>query len=318
MAPVISPHIPRSWVVYHSLLCVCGVANVSFVETLPLGLRVTSLLYHILTLTLIAPMFLMYCMGVDWHQNMFLVVDWISAGLPLGQMFALGFSSLLTSLFAKTTRSFLRDWEDYKKNKHVDLNIHLPWIYINRQRLCNLIALAVVGVHVGMGCAIVRVIDPVQLGQKAYPYFGNKTIISKTVSSFHVYASFASNVVVIFMVLLYCNVTHGLCWELFKLQENMSSISTSSSLTVSKLVSSRCHYEVLVALTEQCNSIFCWILGSTLFIQMLWVCSTVYTLITAYSSLLIWMGLFTSSAILWMILAPAITLTHVVGITSAR
>ena len=183
MAPVISSHIPRAWVVYHSLLCICGVANVTFVETLPRGLRVTSLLYHVLTLTSIAPIFTMYCAGIDWHQDVFRVIERVSGGIPLAQILALAISSLVSSRFGKGIWKFMRYTDDYKKN--AQMNSQTTWIYLRRQRLCNAIALTVVCVHVCSGCALVRVFDPVLLGQKHSPTYAIKRLCWKSCRPFN-------------------------------------------------------------------------------------------------------------------------------------
>ena len=311
MAPSGFCYIPRPWIVYQSLLCAFGVANISSIETLPLWIRVTSLLYHVLVVTCTAPLFFMYYLGLDWGNDVFSIIERITLGLNLGQTFVFGFSSLINCLCGRKIRIFLRDWENYKAQS--EFNTRLTCVYTKCQRMCYVIVLAALVNHIYLASAILPVIDQGQFAQEAWPFLGNNTTLLKIMGSLHVYTEFMSRVVLLIMILLYSNVIYALASEFVKLRENISNMSASSKLTACALASSRSHYEELAVLVKQCNTFFTWILGSAMIVQMFTICSSLYMIITSLSPLFIWLDMFVAAANLCMLITPVIILTNAVS-----
>ena len=304
-------HVPRPWIVNYILLCVFGVANISSIETLPQGIRVTSFLYQILIFTCTAPLFFMYYLGLNWGDDVFRIIERISVGLKLGQILAFGVSSLVISSCGRKIRSFLRDWEKYKENS--EFNTHSTCAYTKWQHICYIIALIALVDHIYIASSLLPVIDPIQFAQNTLVSFGNDTMVLTIIGSFYLYTGFISHVVLLIMTLLYSNVIYDLSYEFVKLRQHIYNMTTTLNLTAPALTSSRCKYEELVNLVKKCETLFSCIIGSAMSVQMLTMCSALYMIITSYSSLLIWSDMFVAAAILWMLLTPAIILTNAVS-----
>ena len=304
-------HIPRSWILYQSLLCIFGVTNISSIETLPLGIRVTSLLYHTIILTCTAPLFFMYYLGLDWSEDVFRIIERITVGLKLGLIFSFGVSSLINYVCGRKMRTFLQDWENYKEN--AKFNTKSTCVYTKWQRVCFVIVLVALCDHIYIASTILSVIDPGMIAQNTLPFLGNNTMVLQIIGSFYVYTEFVSYAVLLIMTLLYSNVIYTLSFEFVQLREYINNMAATSNLTTRVLASSRCHYEELAGLVKQCSNLFSWIIGSAMFVQMLTICSNLYMIITSYSSLLIWSELIMATSMLWMFLTPAIILTNAVS-----
>ena len=254
----------------------------------------------------------MYYLGLNWREDVFRIIERISVGLKLGLIFFFGVSSLINCFCGRKIGTFLQDWGNYKENAKFNTQSESKskskW-----QRVCFVIVLVAFGDHIYISSTLLSVVDPGMFAQNTLPFLGNNTIVLQMVGSFHIYTEFISQVVLLIMTLLYSNVLFTLSSEFVKLREYINNLAASSNLTTRVLVSSRCHYEELTGLVKQCNTLFSWIIGSAMFVQMLTICSTLYMIITSYSSVLIWSDLFMATTILWLLLTPAVRITNAVS-----
>ena len=102
--------IPCSWKILHILLCFTGVNNVLFITSLPICLRVASLVYHAAWFCLAVPVAVVYIYNIKWETSIESIVQQVSMIIYGSYMVTLGTAHGINTL--KTSRSvkFLAKW----------------------------------------------------------------------------------------------------------------------------------------------------------------------------------------------------------------
>ena len=103
-------HLPFSWRVSHILLCLTGTNNVYFVTSLPLSLRLASLIYHAAWLCLSAPLLFLYIYSINWERSITNIVEQVGMIIINSCILSLGTTYMVNALKRNRTSTFLRIW----------------------------------------------------------------------------------------------------------------------------------------------------------------------------------------------------------------
>ena len=103
-------HLPFSWRVSHILLCLTGVNNVYFITSLPLPLRLASLIHHAAWLCLSAPLLFLYIYSIHWERSITLIVEQVGMIIINSCILSLGTTYMVNALKRNRTTKFLRIW----------------------------------------------------------------------------------------------------------------------------------------------------------------------------------------------------------------
>ena len=98
--------IPRSWRIFHILLCFSGVSNVFFITSYPRCMRVASLVYHAAWLCLSIPVVVVYIHSAKWGRSIDNIVKHISMIMHSSYMITLGTTYGINTLKADRTVKF--------------------------------------------------------------------------------------------------------------------------------------------------------------------------------------------------------------------
>ena len=104
--------VPRSWAVFHSVLCIFGVANISFGKLVPVGLRMISVFYNVIVLLCTLSVLLLFCGETNWKQDVFYLIESLDTAVWSGTVAALSITSLI-DVFGGRSLSFLLKWNAY-------------------------------------------------------------------------------------------------------------------------------------------------------------------------------------------------------------
>ena len=300
-------HVPRSWVVFHSLLCLFGVANISFVKNMPSGLRILSLFYNVLIVLCTLPVFVMLFEEINWKWDVFKVIQRISAGMWTGTVVALSITSLV-NIYQRNILHFLQSWNTYM-DKAGDVNqINKRQARIIWRCIYIVVAISRAIIHVYMLAILIPLIDFTGFPNVIFPSLSNYVVLMQTFCAVLLYINSISAFVLICWLGLFCAVISTLSDELANLREEISNYSTSD-LGLCNLVPCRCRYLELAELISQADTVFRWFIGFGLLIEMLVLCTSLYSLITTESNVIYWCDLIASVLVVWMYISPAITLT---------
>ena len=105
--------IPCSWRVLHILLCIIGVNNVFFVTSLPMLLRLASLVYHATMLCVSAPVLILYMYNIKWETSIVNIAEWVTPILANSSVITLGSVYMINALKKNRTKEFLRKWNSF-------------------------------------------------------------------------------------------------------------------------------------------------------------------------------------------------------------
>ena len=102
--------IPRSWQIFHIMLCFSGVSNVFFIASYPICMRVASFVYHAAWLCLSIPVVVVYIHSVKWGRSIDNIVMHLSMIMHSSYLITLGTIYAINTLKADRTLKFLKKW----------------------------------------------------------------------------------------------------------------------------------------------------------------------------------------------------------------
>ena len=148
--------VPQSWVVFHGILCIFGVANISFGRLVPCGLRMTSVIYNVIVLLCTLSVLLMFFGEINWKQDVFYLIESLDTAVWSGIMAALSITSLV-NVFGGHSLNFLLKWNAYiekagdishLQRRHECLNWWCVYIVIVISRV--LVHVCVIAIYIPM------------------------------------------------------------------------------------------------------------------------------------------------------------------------
>ena len=311
MSPFNLSRVPRSWVVFHSLLCLFGVTNISFVKNTPFGLRILSLFYNVLIVSCTLPVFVIMYEEIDWKWDVFKVIQRISATVWTGTVVALSITSLV-NVYQRNILHFLQSWNTYM-DKAGDVNqVHKRQARIIGRCVYIAVAISRAIIHVYMLATLIPLVDISGFANVIFSSLSNYVVLLQAFWALLLYINCISAFVLICWLGLFYAVISTLSEEFANLREDISNHSTAD-LELCYLVPCRCRYLELAELISQADTVFRWFIGFGLLIEMLVLCTSLYSLISTESNVIFWCDLISSVLVLWMYISPAITLTHEVS-----
>ena len=303
-------HVPRAWILFHSLLCLFGVANISFLKSVPLMLRIVSLVYNVLVVVSTLSIFVMLYEEIDWKQDLFNVIEHVGVGVWVGTFVVLSITSLI-NVYGGNILHFLHSWNIYMDKADNVNQIHKRHTCINWRSLYVIVVISRAIIHVFELAIILPLFDITYIAQLLFPSLSNNVLL-RTCSAFLVYINCIFPCVLICWLGMYCAVMSNLSEKFINLREEISNYSTSE-LKMSNLVSCRCYYVELTGLVSQADTVIRWFIGYGLSTEIIILCASLYTLITTSNNIIFWCDVASSLMVIWMYLAPAVTVSREVS-----
>ena len=304
--------IPCSWRVLHILLCIIGVNNVFFVTSLPMLLRLASLVYHATMLCVSAPVLILYMYNIKWETSIVNIAEWVTPILANSSVITLGSVYMINALKTNRTKEFLRKWNSFCTCK-------TEWIVdVDTKRFRKArIAFVLTTVFYVMSSLIItaKLSSITGFSDQCDSFFTvpNEPWLLKVACAMLTVMFNISSLSVSLTTCYFAFVTITFAEEFHKLHQVICNQASCSCPDVGAWEQVRFRHEALVSLVSLYDQLSTMLLGPIVTGNTISLCSSLYYVVAVHTSDIAIINVIMLIAVLWGIIIPPIILDNMVS-----
>ena len=298
-------HLPFSWRVSHILLCLTGVNNVYFITSLPLPLRLASLIYHAAWLCLSAPLLFLYIYSIHWERSITLIVEQVGMIIINSCILSLGTTYMVNALKRNRTTKFLRIWYSlcskeaihYEKGTSSSCRRIKTILVMSTSLQCI--------VYVALMVRAILTSDLLATGSYLLNSLEASPEVLKALSVIYIMLISFSVLNVTLTTCHFGLVTITLAEEFDKLYRVICKLVSSSCSSIDVWEQVRFRHKALVSLVCLHSRLSTMMLGPIMLGYVTYLCFTFYFLLAVHVGVIEVSNVFFAIAMLWAIIAPS-------------
>ena len=309
--------IPYGWQVLHALLCIIGVNNVFFMKSLPISLRLASLIYHAAVLCVSTPVLILYIYNITWETAITSIAERLTLILSNSSVIILGSVYMINALKTNRATEFLKQWRSFCSYKTEWFeNVETKGFTKARIALVFSTVFHIV-LCVTVTIQLSSLMEYSQQCGMTFPLPNEPWLVKIACGIFTVMynvSSFSVSLTTCYFAL----VTITLAEESNKLYQVICRLASSSCPVMSAWEQVRFRHEALVSLVALHDQLSTMLLGPILVGNTISLCSSLYYVAAVYTSEITIINAIMPIAVLWPILITPSILDNMVSEIQCR
>ena len=298
-------HLPFSWRISHILLCLTGVNNVYFVTSLPLSLRLASLIYHAAWLCLSTPLLILYIYSINWEGSITNIVEQVGMIIINSCILSLGTAYMVNALKRNRTSTFVRIWYSFCSEEMINCGEGTSSSCKTVRTILVMSTSLQCIVYVALMVRSIIISDLLATGSYLLHSLEATPGVLKVLSVIYMVLISFSVLNVTLTTCHFALVTLTLAEEFDKLYCVICKLVSSACTSIDVWEQVRFRHKTLVSLACLHSRLSTMMLGPIILGYVMYLCFTFYFLLAVYVGVIEVSNVFFAIAMLWAIIAPS-------------